>query len=104
MAWFALIFAGCFECMGVVGMNQVKNKNNVKAYTILTTGFTLSFFLLAVAMNRMSMGTAYAVWTGIGTIGSTVVGMAIYNESKDMKRIFFIGLVIISVIGLKLIS
>lgn len=104
MAWLTLVFAGCFECMGVIGMNQVKKETSVRSYAVLSIGFTLSFVLLAVAMASISMGTAYAVWTGIGTIGSTLVGMFLYGESKDIRRIFFIGLVVISVVGLKLIS
>ncbi len=55
-------------------------------------------------MEAIPLGVAYAVWTGIGTVGSAVVGMVYYNESKDLMRIFFIGLVVVAVIGLRIVS
>ena len=71
---------------------------------LLAIAFICSFSTLKVAMNDIPMGTAYAIWSGIGTGGGTLVGMLIYNESKNAKRIFFIGLIIFSIVGLKLIS
>lgn len=104
MAWLFLIFAGIFEVMGVTGMNLIKKNPNFKSYLVLIIGFVLSFGSLAIAMNTLSMGLAYAVWTGIGTVGGTIVGMVFYGEAKDWKRILFIALIILSVVGLKLTS
>jgi paired small multidrug resistance pump len=62
----------------------------------------LSFGFLSLAMQALPMGTSYAVWTGIGTIGGTLVGMVFYKESHDWKRILFISMILIAAIGLKL--
>lgn len=104
MTWVLLILAGCFEVVGVIGITQVNRKPSVVSYAVLIIGFTLSFLLLSISMRDIAMGTAYAVWTGIGTVGSAVVGMLFYGEPKDKVRLFFIGLVIASVAGLKLIG
>jgi paired small multidrug resistance pump len=93
-----------FEVVGVTGMNKVNQSKSIQSYAILFFGFLISFFFLGQAMKTLPMGLAYAVWTGIGTIGGTLVGMLFYRESKDWKRILFIGMILTSVIGLKLTS
>ncbi|WHY77021.1 multidrug efflux SMR transporter [Neobacillus sp. WH10] len=104
MDWIYLILAGGFEVVGVAGMNRVIKYKNVQSYMILFIGFILSFSFLGLAMKTLSLGLSYAVWTGIGTIGGTIVGMVFYGESKDWKRILFIGMILTAVIGLKLTS
>ncbi|MFC3040824.1 DMT family transporter [Virgibacillus xinjiangensis] len=104
MAWIALIFAGIFECIGVIGITKVNQRPGFQSYATLIGGFALSFLLLSVAMESIGMGTAYAVWTGIGTVGATLIGMLFYGEPKNAQRIFFISLIIVSVVGLRLIS
>jgi paired small multidrug resistance pump len=102
MGWIYLILAGCLEVVGVTGLNKVIKYKNLQSYLILFIGFILSFSFLGLAMKTLPLGLSYAVWTGIGTIGGTVVGMLFYGESKDWKRIFFIGVILAAVIGLKL--
>jgi paired small multidrug resistance pump len=102
MAWIFLIFAGIFEVVGVTGMNQINREKNFKSYFILFVGFVISFSLLSLSMESLPMGLSYAVWTGIGTIGGAIVGMMFYGESKDWKRILFIGFILAAVVGLKL--
>jgi paired small multidrug resistance pump len=104
MTWISLIFAGLFEVMGVMGMTLVNTKPSLRSTLILVVGFGTSFALLSYAMTGIPMGTAYAVWTGIGTVGSALVGMLFYGESKDSKRIIMIAVIVMSVIGLKLIE
>jgi len=104
MTWVSLVFAGLFEVVGVMGITQVNRKPSVRSFFILLGGFTLSFILLSFAMTEIPMGTAYAVWTGIGTVGSALVGMLFYGEPKDKLRILCIALIIVSVAGLKLIA
>ncbi|MFC4324237.1 DMT family transporter [Litchfieldia salsa] len=101
MAWMYLMLAGAFEVVGVIGMNKVIKDKDLKSYLIVFLGFICSFSLLSLAMKSLPAGTSYAVWTGIGTVGGTLVGMLFYGESKDWRRIFFIGLIIVAVIGLK---
>lgn len=102
MTWLLLILAGLFEVAGVIGIIKVNQRPSYSSYTLLAGGFLVSFLFLSLAMKEISMGTAYAVWTGIGTAGSTLVGMFFYGEPKDKFRLLFIAIIIISVIGLKL--
>ena len=102
MAWIFLVIAGLCEVGGVIGMNKVAQKKSVLNFAFLFGSFALSFSFLALAMKTLPMGVSYAVWTGIGTVGGTVVGMLFYNESKDWKRILFISFIVIAVVGLKL--
>ncbi|MED3965859.1 DMT family transporter [Niallia taxi] len=102
MSWIFLILAGVFEVIGVMGMNLIKKNKSIKSIAILLFGFIISFSFLSLAMQSLPMGMSYAVWTGIGTVGGTIVGMLFYGESKDWKRISFIAMIIIAVVGLKL--
>ncbi|MCM3601328.1 multidrug efflux SMR transporter [Robertmurraya korlensis] len=104
MAWFALILAGMFEIVGVSLINQFNLKRNWYSLAFVVLGFGVSFFLLSFAMKTIPMGTAYAIWTGIGTAGSAIIGIMFYGESNDWKRMLFIAMVLGSVIGLKLVS
>ncbi|MBB6671484.1 DMT family transporter [Cohnella nanjingensis] len=101
MAWIILIFAGMGEVVGVLGLNRLNRRRNAASWTMMLGGFAVSFILLTIAMKSLSMGTAYAVWTAIGTIGATVLGMVFYGESRQPLRIFFLVLVVGAVIGLK---
>lgn len=104
MAWLFLMVAGSFEILGVVLLNELSRTKN-KIYVIfLGLAFILSFSTLKFAMVSIPMGTAYAIWTGIGTAGGTLIGMIFYRESTRLSRILCILLIIISVVGLRLIS
>ena len=104
MAWVALILAGLFEAFGVAMINQLSKTRNGQTIILLIVGFGLSFSLLSYSLRFLSMGTAYAIWTGIGVVGGTLVGMIFYGESKDWKRLVFIAMVLCAAVGLKLVS
>ncbi|MDF2682169.1 MAG: multidrug efflux transporter [Brevibacillus sp.] len=104
MEWMALLTAGLCEVLGVLAIKHVANRRGWASWFLLIAAFTASFSLLMFAMTRISMGTAYAVWTGIGTVGSTILGMVAFGEPKEWKRILFISLILASVISLKWIS
>lgn len=104
MAWTSLILAGIFEMFGVAMINKLHIDRNFKALGLLILGFGASFIFLAYAMRTLPMSTAYAVWTGIGASGGAILGMLIYGESKDWRRIVFISMVLGGAVGLKLIS
>lgn len=104
MAWIYLVIAGICETFSVAMLNQIYVSRNWKPVVLFAIAFGSSLYLLSIAMNSIPMGTAYAIWTGIGVVGGTIVGIIVYGESSDWKRIFFIGLIVISAIGLKLIS
>ncbi|MEK5097131.1 DMT family transporter [Bacillus sp. FSL W8-0848] len=104
MEWIYLIAAGLLEMLGVTMMNQFHKDKLIRWIFLLIIGFAASFFLLSLAMNALPMGTAYAVWTGIGAAGGALVGILFYDEPKDARRIFFIALILASAVGLKLVS
>ena len=104
MAWFILILAGCFE---VAFTTCLKLSNNFK-HAGWSIGFfisiSLSFFLLNKAVQTIPLGTGYAVWTGIGAVGTALIGIFIFKEPSDFWRVLFIFLLISSIIGLKVVS
>lgn len=104
MDWLFLILAGGFEMIGVAMINKLHKDRNWQAFALLFTGFGLSFFFLALAMKTLPMGTAYAVWTGIGAAGGAILGMLVYGEPRDLARIISIAIVLSSAVGLKLIG
>lgn len=103
MAWLAVIIAGCLEVVGVINIKRlVAKKWDAIIYLILT--FSVSFTLLSYAMQTLPMGTVYGVWTGIGTVGATIIGMLLYAEPREWRRVLFIAIILTSTVGLKLIS
>lgn len=104
MAWISLVLAGIFEMFGVNSINQYVSEKSTKNLIKLIVMFGLSFALLSYSIEILPMSTAYAVWTGIGASGGAVLGIVFFKEPKDAKRIFFISLILIAAVGLKLIS
>ncbi|MGE7647633.1 DMT family transporter [Peribacillus frigoritolerans] len=104
MAWVSLIFAGLFEMFGVAMINKLHKDRNRQSLLLLFIGFGASFLFLAYAMKTLPMGTAYAIWTGIGASGGAIIGMLLYGESKDWRRVVFIAMVLGAAVGLKLVS
>ncbi|MEK4200035.1 MULTISPECIES: DMT family transporter [Cytobacillus] len=104
MGWTFLILAGIFEVVGVTGINMILQKKSIKSFLVFILGLGSSFIFLSMAMQSLPMGTAYAIWTGIGTVGSGVVGILFYGESKHWLRIIFMAMVLSAAVGLKLIS
>lgn len=104
MAWIALIVAGLLEIFGVAMLNRWQTHKSFMTIVGLVIGFGISLALLSYAMNTIPMGTAYAIWTGIGTAGGALIGMVFFKESNDWKRILCITLILASAIGLKLFT
>lgn len=104
MAWIALVLAGGCEVLGVLAIKQITRRKNLLSYLSLIAAFGMSFSLLSYAMSYISMGTAYAVWTGIGTAGSAILGMLAFNESREWKRFLFISMIITAAVGLKVLT
>jgi quaternary ammonium compound-resistance protein SugE len=102
MAWIFLILGGLFE-VGFTTCLKLCNNFTKLGWSI---GFficiTLSFILLNKAVQTLPIGTAYAVWTGIGAAGSVLVGIFLFKEPSDFTRLFFLFLLIASILGLKL--
>ena len=99
-AWLFLVAAGVCEVVWAAGLKKFGFKftpGGVSTVVIMV----LSFVLLDQAMRHLPLGTAYAIWTGIGAVGAAVVGMAIMGESRDPVRIACIGLIVAGIVGLK---
>ncbi|WP_054958049.1 DMT family transporter [Paenibacillus dakarensis] len=104
MEWIALLIAGAFEVTGVIGIKGVSDRRGWPYMALMLLSFAGSFSLLSYAMTTLPMGTAYAVWTGIGTVGSTVTGMLMFGEPKEWRRVLFIAMILCSAVGLKIIT
>ncbi|MEH6944194.1 DMT family transporter [Bacillus sp. JJ722] len=104
MSWLFLIIAGICEVIGVILMKIATEKKSWIPKLMLIASFTVSFYFLSLAMDSIPMGTAYAIWTGIGTAGSALLGILIFKESADWRRLAFLGCILCGAIGLKLIS
>ena len=104
MAWVSLIVAGLFEMFGVLMINKLHKDRSWQSVLFLILGFGASFIFLAYAMKTLPMGTAYAIWTGIGASGGAILGMIFYGESSDWKRLVFIAMVLGAAVSLKLVS
>lgn len=106
-AWIYLIIAGIFEWGWPVGLKLGKTVDGKTNWYWLTfSGVTMfaSGALLMLAQKEISIGTAYAVWTGIGAVGAFVLGILLFKESSEIKRFLFVGLIVFGIIGLKLSS
>ena len=104
MAWLILLLAGLFEVGFTTCLKLSNNFTNLKWSIGFFICITLSFLLLNKAVQTIPLGTGYAVWTGIGAVGTTLIGIYIFKEPSDFWRMFFIFLLIASLIGLKLVS
>ena len=104
MEWISLILAGFCEMFGVTMINKLHKDRNWQSLVLLLLSFGVSFIFLAYSMKSLPLGTAYAIWTGIGASGGAILGMLLYGESKDRRRLVFISMVLGAAIGLKLVS
>ncbi len=104
MAWFILFIAGLFETAWAVGMKYSNGFTKIYPTIFTFSAMAISVFLLSISLKTLPVGTAYAVWTGIGAFGTAVLGIYFFGESKDFIRLFFISLIIVGIVGLKLFS
>lgn len=104
MDWFFLLMAGIFEMFGVSSIHKLHKERNRQSLLLLCLCFGLSFLFLAIAMKTLDMGTAYAIWTGIGTAGGVLLGMVVHGESRNVPRIIALVVVVGAAVGLKMIA
>lgn len=104
MSWIFLMLSGLFEVVGVTGLNLILKRKNLFSTLVFVLGLGSSFIFLSLAIQSLPMGTAYAIWTGIGTVGSGLVGILFFRESKNWLRIVFMTMVLSAAVGLKIIS
>jgi quaternary ammonium compound-resistance protein SugE len=104
MGWVYILIAAVFEISWAVGLKYSDGFTQLKASIFTVITMILSYIFLALGVKQIPVGTAYAVWTGIGAVGVAVYGMIYFSESKEVLRILFILLIISGVIGLRLTS
>ena len=102
MNWLILIVAGLFEVVWAVALKMSNGFRNVVADIAFVVGMVLSVWLLSVAMKTIPMGTAYAVWTGVGAVGGFAAGIVLFGESASALRIASAALIVAGIVGLKL--
>lgn len=102
MPWIWIFIASMFEISWAVGLKYSQGFTQLKAtiFTIIT--MILSYVFLSLGVKNLPIGTAYAVWTGIGAVGTALYGIMYFDEPKDLLRIFFIFLIVAGIIGLRL--
>jgi quaternary ammonium compound-resistance protein SugE len=104
MAWFYLIVAGLLETGWAIGLKYSEGFSRLGPSILTVLAMIASFWLLALALNTLPLGTAYAVWTGIGTVGTVLLGIVLFNEPVEVLRLSCIGLIVAGVVGLRLIA
>ena len=104
MHWIYLLIAGLFEVGWAIGLKFSHGFSQVIPSILTILGMIASFYFLSLALKNLPLGTAYAIWTGIGTIGTVIFGILLFKEPVDTVRILCILLIICGITGLKLIS
>lgn len=101
MAWVYLVIAGLFEITWAIGLKYADGFTKLVPSVITIVGMILSVILLGLALRELPVGTGYAVWTGIGTVGAAILGMILFNEPATAIRLGCIALIIVGILGLK---
>jgi len=104
MAWLYLFIAGLFEIAWAVGLKYSAGFTKLLPSVITVILMIASFYFLSISVKTIPIGTGYAVWTGIGAVGTAILGMILFDESKELIRILCILLIIIGIVGLKIFS
>lgn len=104
MAWIYLIIAGVFEVVWAISLKYSEGFTKLFPSIITGIGMIISFYFLSMALKSLPLGTSYAVWTGIGAVGTVIFGMIFFNEPRDFLRVFFLSLIVIGIVGLNFVS
>jgi quaternary ammonium compound-resistance protein SugE len=104
MPWVVLIVAGFFEIGWAVSLKYSKGFTAFWPTLTFVVSMILSVVLLGVALKSLPLGTAYAVWTGVGAIGTVLVGLLVLGESSDPRRLVCVALILAGIVGLKILS
>ncbi|MDM7924121.1 MAG: quaternary ammonium compound efflux SMR transporter SugE [Pyrinomonadaceae bacterium] len=103
-SWSYLIIAGVLEIAWAIGLKYTEGWTRLVPSLITGALLVASFYFLSLAVRTLPIGTAYAVWTGIGTVGAAILGMVLFDEPRDILRVICIMLIIAGIAGLKLTS
>jgi quaternary ammonium compound-resistance protein SugE len=102
MSWIILYTAGLLEVVWAVGLKYSEGFTRLVPSIITVVGFILSVYLLSAAVKHLPIGTAYAVWTGIGVVGAVSLGILLLGEPVSLARLFFIGLILVGIAGVRI--
>ncbi|MGN6093354.1 MAG: quaternary ammonium compound efflux SMR transporter SugE [Luteibacter jiangsuensis] len=102
MYWTVLVLAGLFEIAWAVGLKYTQGFSRLLPSVLTAVAMVISIVLLAVATKKLPLGTAYAVWTGIGAVGAVTLGIVLFGESAQPWRLLCVGLILAGIVGLKL--
>lgn len=104
MAWTYLFFAGLFEIGWAIGLKYTHGFSRLVPTVLTVASMAVSLGLLGLALKSLPLGTAYAIWTGIGTVGTAILGIILFGEPATALRLACIGLIVAGIVGLKLVS
>jgi|SRR5690554_3960924 len=104
MAWIYLIIGGIFECGWAIGLKYTEGFTRLWPTVFSAIAMLISLGLLGLSMREIPVGTAYAVWTGIGAVGVALMGMVLFGDSRDVARLVCLGLIVSGVVGLQIFS
>ena len=104
MAWIHLLFAGLFEVGWAIGLKYTDGFTRLWPSAWTLAAMALSMWFLALALKTLPIGTAYAVWTGIGAVGTVILGIFLFGESAAALRLLFVGLIVVGILGLKWVT
>ena len=104
VAWFVLLIAGLCEVGWAVGLKYTEGFSRLGPSLATLAAMALSVVLLGWALKVLPLGTAYAVWTGIGAVGTAILGIFLFGESRETLRFVSIGLIVAGIVGLKLVT
>jgi quaternary ammonium compound-resistance protein SugE len=104
MAWLYLLVAGLLEVGWAVGLKYTEGFTRLWPSVWTGVALVLSMALLALAVRELPIGTAYAIWTGIGAVGTALLGILLFGEPRDAARLLCIALIVAGILGLKLVS
>ncbi|WP_097027451.1 quaternary ammonium compound efflux SMR transporter SugE [Clostridium peptidivorans] len=104
MQWVFLLVAGVFEVWWAIGLKYSQGFTKLVPSLFTAVGMAASLYFLALALKNLPLGTAYAIWTGIGTVGTVILGVILFKEPMDITRLVCIGFIVVGIVGLKLVS
>jgi len=104
MHWFYLTVAGLFEIGWAVGLKYTEGFTKPVPTVLTIAAMAVSLWLLGLALKELPMGTAYAVWTGIGSVGTAILGIWLFGDPATVLRLLCIGLIVAGIVGLKLVA
>lgn len=104
MAWIYLLIAAAFEVQWAITMKYTEGFSKLWPSVFCVIGMVISVYFLALSQKTLPVGTSYAVWTGLGAVGTATLGMILFNEPRDVARVLCIGLIVAGVLGLKMFT